>query len=196
MRTIAAPLALMLGLTLAGAPARAVAQAPGAPAATPPQSVGPPTPTAGPEDLADPGVWRVSDLLKQEVYQPNARKVGKVQDVILSRDGRLEGLVIDLGGLPGSRRSLAVRREAFQIVPAKATATSGTVGGLPPSTETGASARAGMQINNIVAPAGIVLNVPEADLRSAPPFESGRCATKATTPQGPAGPSGAAAPQR
>ena|SRR5215213_7455813 len=171
----------LVAAALAGCPV--LVQGQEFPAATPPQSVAPPTPEAGPQDIGDPGVWRLSDLLRQDVYRPNAGSLGSVDDIILSRDGHVEWFVVALrNNLGVTTRRVAVSLAAVQIVPSKTTATSGTIGGLRPSTETGARARADLRINNVVTPAGIVLLVSENEFQPAPSFEEGRRTTRSATP--------------
>jgi hypothetical protein len=123
--------------------------------------------------------------LRQDVYEPNAVDLGKVDDIVLSRDGHIEAFVVALQNMLGiTTRRVAVPLTAVQIVPAKVTATAGTVGGLKPSTETGVRTRSDLMMTNVLAPAGIVLRVPGNELESAPAFEDGRRATRPATPAG------------
>jgi sporulation protein YlmC with PRC-barrel domain len=169
----------LVAAALAGCPVLVGAQ--DHPAATPPQSVAPPTPEAGPQDIGAPGVWRLSDLLRQDVYRPNAVDLGTVDDIIMNRDGRIEAIVVAMRNRLGfPTRRVALPLTAVQIVPAKATATSGTVGGLKPSTEAGATTRSYLMVSDVLTPAGIVLRIPENELQSAPAFQGGRAAQPAT----------------
>ncbi len=142
----------------------------------------PPAPTGGNQSsaggvhgLRDPGVWRASDLIGQDVFTADNQDIGEVSDVILSREGRLDGVVVDAGGFLGAgERRVAVRFDALQIVPTGTNVVSGTLGGLPPSTREGAQARQSMLMNNVITPARIVLNVTKDQLQSAPRFQGGR----------------------
>jgi sporulation protein YlmC with PRC-barrel domain len=131
--------------------------------------------TSGPQGLADAGVWRASDLIGRVVFTSDNQNVGEVKDVILNRDGRLDGMVLDIGGFLGiGEHRVAVPLHELRIEPARTSATSGTVGGLPPSTATGAEVRADIQMNTILVPGRIVLNVLKDQIRSAPQFEGRR----------------------
>jgi sporulation protein YlmC with PRC-barrel domain len=119
----------------------------------------------------DPGTLRASDFVGREVYGRNNEAIGEVNDVLFGPDGRISGLVIEVGGTFGiSEREVALPIHAFQIDPAT-TATTGTIGGLPPSTEAGVDARQHNRTSSVVVPERIVLPVPPEMLRSAPPFE-------------------------
>ena len=45
--------------------------------------------------------WSVTNYYKQNVYDPRENKVGKVDDVLIDRLGKVTGLVIDIGGFLG-----------------------------------------------------------------------------------------------
>ena len=159
----------LAGLMLTLATSLASAQAPPAPATARPP------PPAGPQDLGDPGVWRASDLIGRDVFTSDNQDVGEVNDLILGRNGRLDGLVIEIGGFLGlGEHRVAVPLEALRIEPIATSATAGTAGGLPPSTPGGADVRAQMRMSNVLTPARVVLNVAKDQLSSAPRFEGRR----------------------
>jgi len=69
----------------------------------------PPEPVAGKvvlggrgakEDLVATG-WRVSKLLKAEVRNDKAEKIGKIDDILVSSDGTLSVAIVDVGGFLG-----------------------------------------------------------------------------------------------
>lgn len=45
--------------------------------------------------------WRVSKLVKSEVRNDKAEKIGKIDDVLVSSDGTLSTAIIDVGGFLG-----------------------------------------------------------------------------------------------
>lgn len=118
------------------------------------------------------GFWRASDLIGHKVLASNGEMVGTVSDVILSREGRISGYVISVGGIAGvGERTVAVPSYTVQIDPVETTASTGMVrGNLPASTAAGAKARADMQVSNVLAPERITLKIPQDELKSAPPF--------------------------
>lgn len=141
--------------------------------AEPPVGENPGVRAAGPGFIGKraPGVLRASDFEGEQVYGPSGGSVGEVQDVLFGPDGRITGLVIEIGGFLGvGAREVALPLHAFRIDPAT-TATSGTVGGLPASTAAGAATRQENRISPVVVPERITLRIPEDSLRSAPRFE-------------------------
>jgi sporulation protein YlmC with PRC-barrel domain len=72
-------------------------------------STAPSTPVAGmiplgvtkiESDLVTPG-YRASKLIKQEVYNDQNQKIGKIEDLVIAPDGTLSVAVIDVGGFAG-----------------------------------------------------------------------------------------------
>lgn len=45
--------------------------------------------------------WRVSKLLRQQVYNDNNQKIGKIEDFIVAPDGSLSVAIVDVGGFLG-----------------------------------------------------------------------------------------------
>jgi len=72
-----------------------------------------------------PDVWRSSKLVNLNVYNQNNEKVGDVNDVLVNRDGRVEAVVIGVGGFLGiGEHNVAVPFGALQwsMVPVRANA--------------------------------------------------------------------------
>jgi sporulation protein YlmC with PRC-barrel domain len=44
----------------------------------------------------------VTDWYKQSVYDPNDSKIGEVKDVLVSTDGKIEALIVGVGGFLGA----------------------------------------------------------------------------------------------
>jgi sporulation protein YlmC with PRC-barrel domain len=51
-------------------------------------------------DLVTPG-YRASKLIKQDVYNDQNQKIGKIEDLVIAPDGTLSVAVIDVGGFAG-----------------------------------------------------------------------------------------------
>ena len=120
-----------------------------------------------------PGVLRAADFIGKAVYGLSGQTIGEVEDVLFEEDGRMSGLVIEIGGFLGiGDREVALPLHAFRIDPAT-TATSGTIGGPPASTIAGAQTRSENRISAVVVPERIFLLLPEDQLKTAPRFEDG-----------------------
>ena len=44
----------------------------------------------------------VTDWYKQDVYDPQNNKIGQVMDVLVSPDGKVNSLIVGVGGFPGA----------------------------------------------------------------------------------------------
>jgi sporulation protein YlmC with PRC-barrel domain len=64
-------------------------------------------------DLVTPG-YRASKLLKQDVYNEQNQKIGKIEDLVIAPDGTLSVAVIDVGGFAGiGRHRVAIPVKQF-----------------------------------------------------------------------------------
>ncbi len=118
-----------------------------------------------------PGMLRASDFVGRDVYGPDDRVLGEVEDVLFGPDGRMFGLVLEIDRTLGiGERKIGVPMHAIRIDPA-ATATTGSLGGLPPSTATGLTTRESNRISSVVYPERIILPISPESLRTAPVFE-------------------------
>lgn len=87
------------GATISPAPQRAPSEAIAAPA---------------------PGQMLASDLRGMTVYAANDENVGQVNDVLITRDGRVAGLLVGVGGFLGiGEKNVAIPIEAIEIVDAR-----------------------------------------------------------------------------
>jgi PRC-barrel domain len=137
---------------------------------------------AGPADVPapvdfvarrDPWVLRASDLLGETVFNPGGENVGEVEDVLITRDGRIEALVIEVGGfLDVGERRIAVPPRGIRLDPHGMTATTGTIpsAGLLPDTAAAAGARNDHRISKTIVPERMVLTLPVDQLRNAPAY--------------------------
>lgn len=46
--------------------------------------------------------WTVTNYYKQAVYDPQENKIGDIDDVLVDKSGKINGLVIGVGGLLGA----------------------------------------------------------------------------------------------
>jgi PRC-barrel domain len=142
-------LALFLGLSSA-----AVAQtttttqpAPAAPAAQPEttKKAEPAKPVKGQIVLQDKNSILASTLIGSTVYSPSNETVGDINDVIVGLDGKVEGVVIGVGGFLGlGEKDVAVKMDQITVQPEDANK------------------------NNV----RLILNSTKADLEAAPEFKS------------------------
>jgi hypothetical protein len=104
------PLALALALFATAAQA----QAPSTGVPSPGMGLPPPDPAAN-AFVAEPGAGlRASKLAGVDVIDLDFKKVGEVRDVLIGRDGRVEAVVLAVGGFLGiGEKDIAVRFEHF-----------------------------------------------------------------------------------
>jgi hypothetical protein len=107
----AAALALTLGLTAAAAQQQV----------SPPtvQPEAPRTPVAGQIVTQPEESILARDLIGQTVNAPDNTKIGNINDLVMSKDGRtVEGFVIGVGGFLGiGERSIALKMDQLKITP-------------------------------------------------------------------------------
>jgi len=108
---------LLMGTALVAAPALAQTSTP-APAAT---TQAPAAMGAGAADKVvymrenNPNVWRASKLEGVDVYNDRNEKIGDIAEVLLDRDGKVEAVIIAVGGFLGiGERHVAVAFNALQ----------------------------------------------------------------------------------
>jgi sporulation protein YlmC with PRC-barrel domain len=64
--------------------------------------------------------WRASKLRHADVYNDENRKIGKIEDMIVSPDGKISVAVIDVGGFLGiGKHRVAVPVDQFADISAK-----------------------------------------------------------------------------
>ena len=58
-----------------------------------------------------------SDYYDQNVYDPQDNKIGKVQDILIAKDGKVIGVMLGVGGLLGlGEKNVAVPFDALKVV--------------------------------------------------------------------------------
>lgn len=60
-----------------------------------------PAQTAGAQESIQPDQMRASKMIGSSVYDVQNRKIGKVQDLVMSRDGKIDLVVVDVGSFIG-----------------------------------------------------------------------------------------------
>jgi len=59
------------------------------------------TQTAAGMTLVEPTKISANDLINTTVYDPDARNIGEVHDVVMTKDGKIDAVVLDVGGFLG-----------------------------------------------------------------------------------------------
>ena len=189
----------LLAGTLLAAPA--LAQTTPAPAGgQPPAPAAQPAPAPGGSGVqyitqGRPDMWRASQLEGVDIYNNNNEKIGDVSDVLVDQSGKVEAVVIGVGGFLGiGERNVAVPFNAlkFEMTEPSASA-SNNAGGATGMTTTGGASGANQPAttgtvaggnnnaggnnassSNRNAPARAVLaNASKDELRNAPEFKYG-----------------------
>lgn len=121
----------LLGATAASAQTTTPPATP--PKATPPASAAPPSSTMPPSSAQKPmapaekqaflsqkqsGQWLASEYMKRNVVGANNERIGEVDDLLISQNGDVEGVIIGVGGFLGiGEKSVAVRFEDLKPAP-------------------------------------------------------------------------------
>jgi sporulation protein YlmC with PRC-barrel domain len=73
---------------------------------------------AGTIQATQPDMVLVSKLLNANVYGPNDSAVGEIQDIIIKSDGKIEGVVVSVGGFLGlGEKNVALKMDRFKVMP-------------------------------------------------------------------------------
>lgn len=107
------------------------------------------------------GSMLLSDLMDQDVVGPDNKDIGDVEDVILSRDGKVAGVVIEVDEGMGDR-TVALPMSAFKM-----SADAETTGSVQGSNQNANTSNANMSRNM-----NLMLNMPVDQLKSAPEFDN------------------------
>jgi sporulation protein YlmC with PRC-barrel domain len=60
----------------------------------------------------------VSNLLNASVYGPNDSTIGEIEDILIKSDGKIEGLVVSVGGFLGlGEKNVALKMDRFKVMP-------------------------------------------------------------------------------
>src|SRR5689334_15225593 len=88
-----------------------------------------PAATTSTAPQAHSDVWRASKLIGVNVYNDNNEKLGDISEILLDKSGKVEGVVIGVGGFLGmGQHDIKVEMSKLKFVdePAKSASTSST----------------------------------------------------------------------
>jgi sporulation protein YlmC with PRC-barrel domain len=145
--------------------------------------------------------WRASKLVGVSVYGPDQKKVGSIKDVLVDHDGNAQVIVVGVGGFLGmGAKDVGVPFKAMQWrTEGRAAATnpppastSGSGNGMAPSAAPSTPANPAQIEASQGYPDMGVLNMTEAQLKSAPDFHYASSAAEASSSPAPAASGGGA----
>lgn len=108
----------------------------------------------------NPGSMLLSDFMDQDVVGPDNKDIGDVEDVVLSRDGKIAAVVIEVDKGMGDH-TVALPMSAFKM-----SADAETTGSVQGSNQNSKASNADMSKNM-----RLMLNMPLDQLKSAPEFK-------------------------
>lgn len=90
--------------------------------------------SSGPKFISaqSPNQWVFSKFKGTDVLGPDDKKIGDVNDLVFERDGKINAVVVGVGGFLGvGQKNVAIEMSAFQVVPAStgSSSTTNTVSG-------------------------------------------------------------------
>jgi sporulation protein YlmC with PRC-barrel domain len=129
-----------------------------------------------------PDEWRASKLKGLSVYNNNDEKIGDISELIMSKDGKIEAVVIGVGGFLGiGQHDVAVPLNQIKFVDEPRKTAANTAGNRPSNTTGAGSSGAGMagggatpQRADHSYPDHALLNMTKDQLKAAPEFKSTR----------------------
>jgi hypothetical protein len=66
----------------------------------------------------EPDMVLVSNLWNASVYGPDENRIGDVNDIIIKSDGKIEGVVVGVGGFLGlGEKNVALKLDRFRVMP-------------------------------------------------------------------------------
>lgn len=81
--------------------------------------------------------WLATKFSGTDVLGPDNKKIGDVNDLVFGKDGRIEAVVVGVGGFLGiGQKDVALPMSAFEIVPASAVDTNTGASGAAPARAT------------------------------------------------------------
>ena len=73
---------------------------------------------AGTIGARQPGMVLVSSLLNTSVYGTDNSAIGEIADIIITSDGKIEGIVVSVGGFLGiGEKNVALRLDRVKVMP-------------------------------------------------------------------------------
>lgn len=113
MRTMS--IVTILSAMALAAPAAAQTAAPSSPSSSAAPATAVKTDTATYQ--MKPGQWRSSKLVGVDVYNASNESIGEIEEVVLSRDGKIEAVVVGVGGFLGmGEHDVALKYDQVKFV--------------------------------------------------------------------------------
>ena len=85
------------------------------------------TPSAAAAPVSAAGQWRASKLVGVNIYNEQNDKIGAIDDVIVDPSGKVDGVVISVGGFLGmGEHNIMMRMDQIKFANKAGTATSGS----------------------------------------------------------------------
>ena len=73
---------------------------------------------AGTIEATQPDMVLVSNLLNVSVYGTDNTAIGEIKDIIVKSDGKIEGMVVSVGGFLGlGEKNVALKMDRFKVMP-------------------------------------------------------------------------------
>jgi hypothetical protein len=73
---------------------------------------------AGTIQAKEPEMILVSNLWNASVYGPDEQRIGDINDIIIKSDGKIEGVIVGVGGFLGvGEKNVALRLDRFKVTP-------------------------------------------------------------------------------
>jgi sporulation protein YlmC with PRC-barrel domain len=121
----------------------------------------------------DMNTWRATELMGKNVYGSNNEDIGEIGDILLNKDGRIVGVVLDVGGFLGlGETNVAVPMHALQFQDNVGNTTgTGLSGTAQRDTTTGQGNTTAARATAQDGPDRILLIVTKEQLESAPKFK-------------------------
>lgn len=118
---------------------------------------------------AQAGDWRASKLVGVDIYGPDNKSIGDVNDVLINRDGSIKAVVIGVGGFLGvGEKSVALPFSAIQWMDAPATSAASNTATAPATTGSVPAAGTAPSANTGTAPATTTPAAPTTTAAAAP----------------------------
>ena len=84
------------------------------------------TPSAAAAPVSAAGQWRASKLVGVNIYNEQNEKIGDINDVLIDRSGKVDGVVISVGGFLGmSEHNVMMRMDQIKFANEAGTTTTG-----------------------------------------------------------------------
>ncbi|HET9715741.1 MAG TPA: PRC-barrel domain-containing protein [Pseudolabrys sp.] len=167
--------ALIIGTLLASAmllPASAQTNQPASSSATPPAQAS----SASKGDM-----WRASKLIGLDVYNDKNEKLGDIDEILLDKSGKVNGIVIGVGGFLGmGSRDIMVEMDKLKFVdePVRTSSATGGTGGTAttgsatrPATSTSSSASSTSNGKKWVPDHAVLSGATKDSVKSMPEFK-------------------------